>query len=78
MGVELIDMGFENFEQFHEHCQVNGHRIFVRDQIDGKWGAYSLTELGTEKTLEWAKRWWNENRMPIMMLEEMLPNGEDE
>ena len=70
-------MTFSNFEQFHEHCQVNAHLIFVREQVNGKWGSHSLKEMGDAKTLEWAKTWWKENRMPVMFREEMFKGDEE-
>ena len=63
---------FETFEQFHEHCQVNAHLIFVREQVDGKWGSHSLKDLGLTKTEEWARTWWEQNRKPILFKEEMF------
>ena len=70
-------MTFDTFEQFHEYCQTNAHLIFVREQVDGKWGSYSLKELGDEKTLEWARRWGKENRMPVMIKEEMYEKSDN-
>lgn len=66
-------MTFDSFEQFHEYVQTNASRTFVREQVDGKWGTFPLEELGADKTLEWARRWWDENRMPIM-LKKVLDN----
>lgn len=65
-------MTFEAFEQFHEYCQTNAHLIFVRERVNEKWGSYSLKELGKDILLQHAKRFWDENRLPVMLREEMM------
>lgn len=52
-------------EEFVEYCLHYAEDIFVREEINGKWGSYSLAELDKETRNKWIEGWWNENRMPF-------------
>ena len=53
--------------KFIAHCEKNAHKIFVREQIGGKWGAYALSILEEETRSEHIRRLYSENRMPVMI-----------
>lgn len=38
--------------------------IYVREQIEGKWGSYSLTEIPAKLALKHALTWIKEGRIP--------------
>lgn len=42
--------------------------IYVREQIDGKWGSYSLVELPTKVALKLVMKWIKEGRVPHRIL----------
>ncbi len=42
--------------------------IYVREQIDGKWGSYSLVEIPTGMALKHAMRFIKEGRVPHRMI----------
>ena len=44
--------------------------IYVREQIDGKWGSYSLAEMPTKLTLKWAMTFIKERRIPHRVIKE--------
>lgn len=58
-----------NKEEFVKHCWYHAGAIYVREQMNGEWGAYNLNELPREKADYWINRWFEENRMPVMVKE---------
>jgi len=44
-----------------------GSRIFVREEVDGKWGSYALTEMPTELAIMHVLRFVSEGRMPVVV-----------
>jgi len=44
--------------------------IYVREQIDGKWGAYVLSEMPTKLALKWAMTFIKEGRVPHRVIRE--------
>lgn len=42
-------------------------RICVREQVDGKWGSYTLTEMPAELAIMHVLRFISEGRMPVVM-----------
>ncbi len=57
------------FDEFKKECYDNADRIFVREEVDGKWGSYSLNEIHPLRVAYLILRWWRENRKPIVMKE---------
>lgn len=43
--------------------------IYVREQVDGEWGAYSLTELPANLAIDHALRFIQEQRIPARIRE---------
>jgi len=39
--------------------------IYVREQINGKWGGYALTELPPQKAIEHTLRFIKEGHIPV-------------
>lgn len=58
-----------DFEEFKMYCIENADRIFVREEVDGKWDSYSLNEIHPMRTAYWITRWYSENRMPTVLKE---------
>lgn len=44
----------ETLEEFCDYIVEHASRIYVREQIDGKWGSFALTELPADKALSHA------------------------
>jgi len=47
-----------------EHCAQHATAILVREQINGKWGDYPLSQLPTDKRNAYIKMWWGQRRLP--------------
>ncbi len=45
--------------------------IYVREEIAGKWGSFSLTELPVQKALAHAFRFITEGRIPIRLVKDV-------
>ena len=43
--------------------------IYVREQVDGKWGSYALSELPVDKAIDHALRFIQEERTSVRILE---------
>jgi hypothetical protein len=56
-------------EEFIRYCWDNADTIFVREQLNGHWGAYSLNELSKAMADGWIETWWRENRVPVRVME---------
>jgi hypothetical protein len=52
-----------------EHIEEHLTGIFVREQLNGKWGSYSLAELPAPLAIKHAFRFLRENRAPYMVKE---------
>ena len=60
-------------ETLEELCDYIAHyadSIFIREQIDGKWGSFSLAEVSGSKAIEHALRFIKERTIPIRVLSE--------
>jgi hypothetical protein len=53
------------FVEFLDYCATYADSIYVRAEVRGKWGNYSLTELPISEALAWVKRWADEGRIPV-------------
>lgn len=47
----------------------NFDRIAVREQIDGKWGSYYLSELSLEKAADHVQRFLESTMIPYLVKE---------
>lgn len=54
------------YEQFLAHCKLHASRIFVRDQVNGKWDSVSLYSLTDEQQKRHIDCWWQKNQMPVV------------
>ena len=45
--------------------------IYVREQVNGKWGSYALTELPADLALDHALKFIEEGRIPVCLKEEI-------
>lgn len=50
-------------------CMDNLDVIFVRETLNGKWGSFSLRELPEDLREKHIRRFVDENREPIRILE---------
>ena len=56
-------------EDLEYYIDDNMDTIFVREQINGKWGSYSLRELPEELAKKHIMRFLSEGRLPVIVLE---------
>jgi len=52
-------------EDLCDYISLYKRSIFIREQIDGKWGGYSLAELPSGKAIDHALRFIKEGRIPV-------------
>jgi len=45
-------------------------RIYVREEVNGKWDSYALTELPAELAILHVLRFIAEGRMPVVMVDD--------
>lgn len=57
----------ERDQHIAEIVLEHADRIYVRDEMDGKWGSYALTELPVSKALAHAFRFILEGRVPVVV-----------
>ncbi len=55
----------EEQQKYIDFCIENKNDIFVRECIDGKWGSYSLMEIGPDKASQHVTRMWNEDTLAV-------------
>ena len=62
------------------YMRIHAEGIFVREEIDGKWGSYSLAEMPDRLRGEHEARFIEEGRIPVRILtdEEIKENKENE
>lgn len=60
-----------DLESLCDYIVEHAGSIAVREQIDGKWGVYFLTELSPVLAIKHALRFVKEGRIPIRMKEEV-------
>jgi len=54
-----------------DYIERNADRIYVREQVDGKWGSYALTSLPAPLAVSHALRLVRESRTPAADLGEL-------
>lgn len=52
-----------------ELCLENLDTIFVREQVNGKWGSFSLRELSEDLREKHIQRFEDERRNPVRVME---------
>jgi len=64
-----------NLEEFCDYIINYSDDIYVREQINGKWGSYALSELPTKLALKNIMVWIKEGMIPhrIIRKDEMKP-----
>lgn len=45
------------------------HSIYVREQVNGKWDSYALTELPSNKAIDHTLHFVKEGRIPVRLKE---------
>ena len=56
--------GLANYISLHKST------IYVREQVKGKWGSYSLSELPTDLAIDHALRFVQQGIVPVRVLDE--------
>lgn len=59
----------ETLSDFCEYILRHAAAIYVRAQLDGKWGNARLSEVPAKQALEHAFRWIVEGRFPVYIKE---------
>lgn len=54
----------ESLDELCDYIVKYADDIYVREQINGKWGSYSLTEMPTILALKHSMRFIKEGRVP--------------
>lgn len=57
-----------SLEDLREYCKRYADLIYVREQIDGKWASYSLSEMPAEMVERHIRRWFLEGHVPHRLL----------
>jgi len=60
----------ETLEELCDYIVQYSDVIYVREQVNGKWGSYSLKELPSELALKHAIRFIKEGIVPVRILRE--------
>lgn len=60
----------ETLDELCDYIVKYADNIYVREQIDGKWDSYSLTEIPTKLTLKWAMTFIKEGRVPYRIIKD--------
>lgn len=61
-----------NLEELCDYIVKYADDIYVREQIDGKWGAYSLSEMPVKLALMHAMRLIKEGTVPHRIIRDEL------
>jgi len=64
-GVSMV----MTLEELCDYILENAERIYVRERVDGKWGAYALTELPPKLAIKHALRFIKEGIIPYALKE---------
>ncbi len=56
-------------DELCDYIVENANRIYVRENVKGKWGSYALTELPAELAIQHALRFIKERRVPVVLIE---------
>ena len=67
----------ETIGELCDYIKDNASRIFIREQIDGKWGAYALSDLSVDKAIYHTLRFVREGRIPVILKGESDVKGTD-
>jgi len=60
----------ETLEEFCDMISDHTDGIYVREQVGGKWDAYSLSNLPAPLAIKHALRFIKEGRVPIIIRQE--------
>lgn len=69
----ITNMNDEKIQSLEELCDYivkYCEDIYVREQINGKWGSYSLAELPVKSALSNAMTFIKEGRIPLRVTKE--------
>jgi len=56
-------------EQLANYISLHKGSIYVREQVNGKWGSYSLSELPTDLAIDHALRFIQQGIVPVRIKE---------
>jgi len=57
----------ETVEQLVAYIRDNAADIFVREQLEGAWGSYALTELPVATVLRLVAKWVSDGAVPVVL-----------
>ena len=60
----------ETLEELCDMISDNVDGIYIREQIGGKWGPYSLAEMPSGLAIKHALRFVKEGRVPVILKQE--------
>lgn len=59
----------ETLEDLCDYISKYKTKIFIREQVNGKWGSFALSELSADKAIDHALRFIKEGRVPTRLLD---------
>lgn len=59
---------FDYIDNISNTIKDNYEHIYVREQIDGKWGSYSLKDLPQDLAIKHICRFFKEMRVPVFII----------
>ena len=59
----------ETVDDLRAYIEMYRKQIYIREYIDGKWGSYNLDEIPKELADAHIKRFLDEGRIPVRLIE---------
>ena len=44
-------------QELEQYCEKHKDDIYIRVQVNGKWGSHTLSELPLEEQAKWIEKW---------------------
>jgi hypothetical protein len=56
--------------EYWEYCTLYSDKIFVREEVEGKWQSVSLNDLSPQRRAVRIKEMLNRNHIPVRIIDE--------
>ena len=57
----------KTLDELEKYIEENRDVIYIREQVNGKWGAYNLNELSSELSETHIQRFLREGIIPVVL-----------
>lgn len=61
MGMGRLSRMKKTWLELMDHCRNNSDKIYVRYQLNGIWGNYSLSEIPSDDAIGFIDKWFTES-----------------